>query len=50
MAKSPRCAETTHDYKGPLRLKELHILVLGLSQEYGILTSIFEEMQSLKYF
>ena len=49
MAKSPRCAETTHHSKVPLCLKELRIVKV-LSQEYGILTSTLEEMWSLKYF
>ena len=49
MDKSPCCAETTHRFKGPLRLNVLHIVYV-LSQEYGILTSTLEEMHNLKYF
>ena len=48
MAKSPRCAETTHRSKTTLCLNVLHIVYI-LSQEYGILTSTLEEMLNLKY-
>ena len=44
MAKSSHCAETTHCSKAALRFKELHIVYV-LSQEYGILTNMLEEMQ-----
>ena len=46
MAKLPRCAETRS--KAALCLKELYIVYVR-SQEYGTLTSTFEEMQNLKY-
>ena len=49
MAKSLRCSETTHCCNAPLHLKVLHIVKVQ-PQEYGILTSMVEEMWSLIYF
>ena len=50
MAKSPRCAETTHCSKGPLRLNVLHIRSVDTVAGIWDLNSMLEEMRNLKYF
>ena len=49
MAKALHCAETTRHPKGAFLYKDQHIVQVQ-SQVYGILTSILDEMRSLKYF